>query len=390
MNDLRFSWCALGVVAASCASACNGSGGDGSQSSGDTGVPEAASDVGSVDGAINDTPASDVSDAEGLVDGADSAAADVATDGADLPLPLGTRLRGPSNFYGVTTDGYVLFNDGTSVGVVSTSGGAPTMFPVAVPNVQMSWVAAAGQVGLAWWTPSGSALSPLSIWTAAHGLLAVSTSSMVGLAAVSPDGALVAFTDGADLSNTQIVIAHTDGTGKKVLVPTAVPQSCNISFGFAGNGALFVEYCPTALSSGSVTFTMPATVSMFTAPSWTEVPIATGVQPYDSDADQLHHWTVAPAGATLFAALAAAPSQGELIPIPPPNTPAIVAAGAAEGAFDDTGTNVVYRTLAGGLARVSVASPTTPTSIVSSGVGRLAAVAPDGQHALFWKNGTYQ
>src|ERR1700722_9405794 len=194
--------------------------------------------------------------------------------------PTGKQLVASTtvSVQGVTSDGYVIYLDsGTNtLSAVPLAGGPP--MSVGPVDSATPYLATSGSV-VYYFTNN---YATLTIWTAAHGTQALSTST-TPVIAISSDDTLVAFVDGVDASTGEanLLVGSTDGTAKHTLVsaiqtqgPTQATSECFPQIVFNGS-ALLASYCAFAIDPDAGF--AEATVASFSAPAWTAAPIATAV-----------------------------------------------------------------------------------------------------------------
>jgi hypothetical protein len=380
-----------------------GSGGTGG-TGGTAGAP--SKDAGPVD-ASTDAPSGD------------AAPDKIADTGATLPdgsvPPSGTQLvPGSVTVRGVTSDNYAVYSDDTTgtLNVIPLAGGSATIIGSADDRIAIRGTAVVSWVGSA-------RVSPLSVWTAAHGTKALSASSYANAAAIStsPDGAHVLYFDGVDTARTRgdLFIAGTNGTGQKLLVAGVALNNtaCAPVLAFGGNAAAGAAFCvatvlpdggtadagPTEagpIDAGSIdadgatldadidgaildvgTLDAPApdagsapsaVVQAYSGTGWTVVNIATNVDP---------RIAMAPTGTTV---LVSAPAGLLAYPVAG-GAPTTIDAAGGFGSFTNDGLSVIYTTPANALKRSTVVSP-SPVTLATSGIAGLRAKSPDEKWVL--------
>ncbi|HEY2509913.1 MAG TPA: hypothetical protein VGI39_03630 [Polyangiaceae bacterium] len=311
-------------------------------------------------------------------------------DGAIPPQGVQLAAGDALELQGITSDGYAVYADTTAntLSAVAVAGGKPIAIGPIDPNGAA--VQVMGPVVFNWTAVNQSTGSgTLSVWTAAHQLQQLSTSSQAPSGfqsvAVSADGTQVIFYDAlsTDGNTANLAVAGTDGASKPTTFLSGVNignQSCFPVFTFAG-ADIAVAYiraadggAPDASGGGGDgggAAQYLATVSAFTGASWTQKDLtkqpALCALAVDSKASQLLVATTA--GLFAYPAASLATGTGELT---------LDAKGVwgkfAEG---DGGLGVVYTDNASALKRISVASKATGAVLVTSGLTNVEALSPD-------------
>jgi hypothetical protein len=342
-----------------------------------------STDGGTSDGTSSDAPSS--SDSGGKGDSASDAG--VSDAGRTLPdgsvPPNGTQLAsGAITLVGVTSDNFAVYTDDTAMtlNAISLAGGTPTMLGSASDRAVVI-----GGVVLTW---TGNArVSPLSVWTSAHGqkVLGMTSSASATAVAVSPDSAHVLFFDGVDASRTMgnLFVAGTDGSAPTQLVASVVLNNtaCTPAMSFGGNTAAAAAFCVAPSADGGAgdagagdagtsdgAAPLPATVQSYRGATWTATTLATNVQP---------RVVVSP---TDTAVLVNAAAGLVVYPIAGGAGTTIDADGGV-GMFTSDGLSVIYTTTASALKRVSLSAP-TPVTLAASGIAGVRAKSGDDKWIL--------
>ena len=132
----------------------------------------------------------------------------------------------------ITDDDYVVYQQGQNIFVTAITPNASATLVGTSPGTNTAFAFAAGKVAFIWTNPNyslpGFGVSPLVIWTAAHGAQAASTASPIGILATasSSDGERVTFpTNSSDAAGTQgdLVLASADLHEQQTLL-SSVPM----------------------------------------------------------------------------------------------------------------------------------------------------------------------
>jgi hypothetical protein len=403
---------ALGPLACSDDSTPGGGAGGGGGSGGTAGT-------GGTGGTTKDGGASDTSTSDaGGIDGGRDVVPDA---GRTLPdgsvPPSGTQLvPGIISLVGVTSDNHAVYTDDTAgtLNVIPLAGGTPTSIGTADDRVLVR-----GSAVIRW--TGSSRVTPLTVWTAAHGAKAVAMTSnaTTNAVAVSADGAHVIYFDGVDASRTtgNLFIARTDGTGQTQLAASVVlnDPTCAPTFAFGGNAAAAAAYCitpsspdggaddagtgdagtadaatadaatadaaiPDAATADGVSLDVGTTdgappapppravVQTYGGATWTATTIATGVNP---------RVAIAPNGTIVLvsapAGLLAYPAAGGASTLIDPE--------GGFGSFTNDGMGIIYTTPSRALKRATITAP-SPTTLVASGFAGIRARSPDEKWLL--------
>lgn len=156
------------------------------------------------------------------VDCPDAAAVDAGPIDAGPPAPRRAHVNSPElrtllaggdlRLLGVTTnfEPYVVFyrfnaDNSTDLGVVPVYGGAPVILQKAIAEADNAFVSGGAVAWYAGTAASGIA-SAISIWTPENGTKKVTTKTAAGIFAATRDGTRVAFSAGADIDETPLVV----------------------------------------------------------------------------------------------------------------------------------------------------------------------------------------
>lgn len=196
-------------------------------------------------------------DGGGLTDATPNA--DAHADAA-IPAPTGLALAlgAQLTLIGVTSDGYVVYQDSTKYYAVRIVGGTPAVIAniadVESPRVEGPYV-------LYRRTVAGPSLLT-EVWTAgaAHVL-----GANIGNVVVSPDGTTLAFSVPRPGGLASLVVESPPFVGSTVILPDV---RCVMEVRFAPNNDVNAKYCTGVIAA--------YTVSAFRGPSHTEAKVATG------------------------------------------------------------------------------------------------------------------
>ncbi|WP_394828957.1 hypothetical protein [Pendulispora albinea] len=149
--------------------------------------------------------------------------------GRDVLLQAGTAFIPLA----VTDDDYAFYQDGRAVYVSALRAGAPRTKLADVPGDNTAFIYISGKVAFIWTNPDyalpGFGVSPLVVWTAAHGARAASASSAVGtlVTTASDDGRRIVFPTHSDAAGSvgDLVLASADLAHTETLV-----RGANMSF----------------------------------------------------------------------------------------------------------------------------------------------------------------
>jgi hypothetical protein len=173
---------------------------------------------------------------------------------ADLSsAPTAKRLiPGDYKLECVTGDGHVLVKDGVGlVSAIDLNGGAP----VNIATDTGAFTFCTQLVAFVWHNGDGFGNGPLTLWSAATGVVQLSTTSAFDIlaTAASSDGRYVAYTDhiSADTTAADLVLDKADHSAPRVLESQMAISQCVPQVGFVG-GRLIAEHCPTNSSSASI------------------------------------------------------------------------------------------------------------------------------------------
>jgi hypothetical protein len=278
--------------------------------------------------------------------------------------------------YGVTSDGSVVYGNGSEVPTFYTAplkGGAAVNLS---PPVGAAYALVAGPVVFLFDdievdTPTYA--SPLIIWSAAGGLHTLTSSSFFENAAVSSDNKFLLYLDNYDSGGQtgDLYVAGIDGKNPTLLqsgLPGLTPGgACLPEFTFAGTTAI-VSYCV----GGSAT---NVNINTYAGATWAATNNITGASSlgYRTDPTNTNLLYTSAAG------LDVVPLAG--------GVPVVIDPLGTAGAFTKDGLNVVYATSANNLFRSPVATP-TPALLVTGGVAGIYGLSPDDSTALVLANGT--
>jgi hypothetical protein len=308
-------------------------------------------------------------------------------------LPIGTQLATGTSFSvnGVTSDGFVIYEDSDAMtlnAIPVTAQGMPA--PTVIGTVGDDTVAIVMGPVVFFWSAvdENTGSGALSIWTHSNGLQKLSTASQeatdgLQAAAVSTDGTKVLFYDNTNAAGnvSTLTLAGTDGpdgsTGKIALAPNVNigDPGCFPVFAFVGSDVAAVYELAGASDGG----TSPAdagtgiqytgTLNTFAHPGFTAVP-------HDDQAQCA--LAVDPTGTTfLYSA-----SSGLYTWTTGSGANQIDPAGVfGQFAASDGGLSVVYTNDSKALAQANVAAP-TPTTLATGSFTNVLAISPDGQWAL--------
>jgi hypothetical protein len=152
---------------------------------------------------------------------------------------------------GVTDDDHAIYQDGQTVYATALRPGAPRARIDDVPAGNTAFIYVAGKVAFVWTNPDyskpGFGVSPLVVWTAAHGAKKASDASPIGtlVTAASDDGRRVVFPDNTDPAGSvaDLVLAPADLSERTTLVAQA---SANFPSGACRPEAVFLGHGPRA------------------------------------------------------------------------------------------------------------------------------------------------
>jgi hypothetical protein len=329
--------------------------------------------------AETDTAASSTTPAPSVADDTPGVAPETSP-APSAPASSGVLLVADPNvvLLAVTGDDRAVYLSNGTLAAIPLAGGAADVIQQNVDASSLSVIASGPEVLV--WSGGADGVAPLSGWSKATGLVPLSTASTTGLAAVSADGAWVAFGDGATPagggSGAQwLVIAKADGSGRKSLAGSETTQTCTPSLAFAQGNTLFAETCNALrYRSGPTLSVVAASVQTFSGPSWGATTLATGVED--------GAWAFDPSGAYVWAPVSAAPENGYLMSVSSDPTTTLVDTGVAAGYFGGTG-GLFYRSLTGELKHFDTSAPAKSLELLSTGVRRVYDVAPDGDHVAY-------
>jgi hypothetical protein len=273
---------------------------------------------------------------------------DAALPGQDAGLPQGTLLVPGGGQYldGVTSDGFIIFDDGNGTvsaiplaaasgdGGVAEAGAGKVQVGTTGPNADIS---VHGGAVFLWTDPDQNTyVSPLSIWTSAAGLQALATSSLDGQATISSDGAYILYANNVNVAGDtgDIVLAKSDGTAKVTLAQgVSVTGDCSVFFRFVSGDHVVGSYCTAADAAAGL-----ATVSSFTVPAGTKTDLVYGAN---------SAWGTDGTGTNVFVVVN---GTGEVVPVAGgPATP--IDTSVSSGTLTSDGSAALYRTTTGALKR---------------------------------------
>jgi hypothetical protein len=206
--------------------------------------------------ATDATPASDTSASDATTDAADAASSPEAgppVNGTDSVLVLaGTSLK----IKGMTTDGWILYNDSSAVTtqdykvISSTAFGSDAAAPIEVqpvPNGADANASVIGQLAFTW------AAGELNVWSSSMSApVIVSDSAVINLAWASPDSRHFVYVDATESSGAGHVygvdIADGGSIRPTALAPISNASDCGIQVVFAG-AYVVIGSCPTGTSA---------------------------------------------------------------------------------------------------------------------------------------------
>jgi hypothetical protein len=311
------------------------------------------------------------------------ASADVAVDtGYDAGLPPGTVAPSGTQLFAsstvrvqaVTSDGYAIYSDNSTnlVSAVAIAGGTPISIGPMDPSGYLSAYGAA----VAIWSSTGATLS---LWTAAHGLQMLSSTSTYSLA-VSADNSEVSFLDGIDTSTGvgNLLVMGTDGSGRKTVataVQAGMMSQCFPQLAFAGS-QLLANYCSASSTAADAGFAT-ATLASYAGPSWEPVTLSGGVYP---------GFLVSPSNTEV---LVGAPDGLELYSVTGGGPTMVDPLGSLAAAFTNDSKSIVYSAIdsatdgdAGSVKRATVGPSPNPVSLAPSIFEGVTAISPDNTWAL--------
>lgn len=168
---------------------------------------------------------------------------------------------------GVTADGHVIYQESQTVYAAALRAGAPPSRIDDVPAGNTAFAYISGNVAFVWTNPDyatpGFGVSPLTIWSAAHGARHASDSSPVGtlVTAANASGSRVVFPTASDAGGTQadLVLARAD-LGEQTTLVTAMRTSfpsgrCRPEATFIGGRAweqVAAAYCTGDVSTATI------------------------------------------------------------------------------------------------------------------------------------------
>ncbi len=302
----------------------------------------------------------------GGIDAAHTAQTGAATDAGEVTntgslLASGAELT----LFGVTTDGTVVYGDGSEVYSL-VPGGQPS--PI-VPASGVTSGAVHGDVLVLVNPASGT----LILWTAARGVVMPPTAALPYLFDVSPDGLYLSYfaTSSSAIPVTgDLHVTKTDGTGDTLLRAgvSVRTSTCESLATFIGSYVVLFE-CAAGGSSSA----RPLTT--FAEPAWTAQTPFTGGTVASWNADPAEALVATTAGLQVVSLAGGGPVEID---------PTVTTGTGIFGAFAPGGT-VLYATPGGALERAAVGPSPDPTTLVASGVRGFAegkGLSPDGRYAL--------
>ena len=217
---------------------------------------------------------------------------------------------------------------------------------------------------VAMWSVNDGPVQQFQHWTAEVGLHVLSEASMVGVFGVSPDGSRILYTDNANGSTADLVVAHVDGSeAKHVLIGTS--SQC-LAASFQGN-TVVAQSCPA--NNGGIS----ATLSVFAPPSYAERDVATGLGATPS---------LALDGAGEHAFVASSGGAGSVVSLTT-GAESPIASGVSPWYLTHDANAVLYANSSAALIESSVSDP-SPIGLVSSGATGLLGVSDDEARAAYF------
>ena len=170
------------------------------------------------------------------------------TQGVSSSAPLLVQPGSAQQLLAVTSDHYVLYQEGTEVFASALVSGAQRQLVASVPAGNLAFVYASGKVAFVWTNPDrtkpGFGVSPLWVWSAESGANFASDGSPIGTfsTAASPDGRSVLYpTRGsADGTSGDLELASADLSSRTTMaagIPMGFPFGyCRPWASFVGSG----------------------------------------------------------------------------------------------------------------------------------------------------------
>jgi hypothetical protein len=354
-----------------------------------------SSNKGSNDGGqMGDTSSNDSSSSGGdgsSGDANEESSGDTGTTCTATVMPQGKQiLANPTvTVVGVTSDGQVIYYDGSQLNAVPVGGGSPKA--IGSWDKSQAIIFTSSKVAIYWnnATQMTNAHGALSVWTAAGGQQALGAQSNFGVPGggnidVSADGSLVLYTDNVTTANADIYVAGSDGSNKTKLVAAAsIGANCHPIVRFAGNTPI-VGYCTSQPDGGT---TLNATVAAYSGAMWKTV------QTFATDA--FYDFSIGPVpsgdGGVSAYNVEFVRNAGSVMPSPVAmyvealggTTPTLIDPQGAGGIFTHAGTDVIYVQYGGSVWRSPIATP-APAEVASGQyAGTLALSSDDKWLELF-------